>query len=86
MERQSQCERGERVDEDVWADEKWAEVKKDLKQKQYGTKKVDGKNQQLKKKKGETKGKQKDAVVPSAEPPSEPKKLRRSSRNKNKKN
>ena len=64
------------------SDEKWAEVKKELKQKQYGTKKVDGKNQQLKKKKTPPKGKQKDAVVPSAEPPS---KLRRSTRIKNKK-
>ena len=61
------------------SDEKWKEVKKDLKQKQYGTKKVDGKNQQLKKKKTQPK---KDAVVPSAEPPS---KLRRSTRIKNKK-
>ena len=65
------------------SDEKWKEVKKQLKQKQYGVKQVDGKNQQLKtkKKKGETKKKQKDAVVPraAAEPPS---KLRRSKRGK----
>ena len=67
------------------SDAKWAEVKKDLKQKQYGTKQVDGKNQQLKQKKTPSPGPKKNAVAPSAEPPSEPKKPRRSTRNKGKK-
>ena len=58
------------------SDEKWAEVKQELKQKQYGTKQVDGKNQQLKKKKNPPK---KNTVAPSAEPPQKP---RRSTRNK----
>ena len=64
------------------SDAKWAEVKKDLKQKQYGTKQVDGKNQKLKQKKTPSPGPKKDAVAPSAEPPSKP---RRSTRNKGKK-
>ena len=59
------------------SDEKWKQVKKELKQKQYGTKQVAGKNQKLTEKKTQ---KKKNTVAPSAEPP---KNLRR--RNKAKK-
>jgi hypothetical protein len=64
------------------SDEKWKEVKKELKRKQYDTQQVDGKNQKLKaKKKPPQKKKTKDAVAPSAEPPQN---VRRSARNKKK--
>ena len=64
------------------SDEKWKEVKKELKRKQYGTQQVAGKNQKLKDKKtAKSKKKTKDAVVPSAEPPQN---LRKSTRNKKK--
>jgi hypothetical protein len=52
------------------SDEKWKEVKKELKWKQYGTQQVAGKkNQKLKEKTTKPKKKAKDSVVPSAEPP-----------------
>eukprot|EP01046_Picozoa_sp_COSAG06_P070777 COSAG06_NODE_19945_length_816_cov_9.778243_2_plen_82_part_00 len=64
------------------SDEKWKEVKKELKWKQYDTQQVDGKNQKLNaKKKPPQKKKTKDAVAPSAEPPQN---VRRSARNKKK--
>ena len=63
------------------SDEKWKEVKKELKRKQYDTQQVAGKNQKLKAKKKPA-PKKKDAVAPSAEPPQN---VRRSARNKGKK-
>ena len=60
------------------SDEKWKEVKKGLKQKQYETKQVDGKNQKLKqKKKKKAPTKTKNAVVPSAEPPQNPRRKKK---------
>ena len=63
------------------SDEKWKEVKKELKRKQYDTQQVAGKNQKLKDKKKTKPKKTKNVVVPSAEPPQN---VRRSSRNKKK--
>ena len=57
------------------SDEKWKEVKKELKRKQYDTQQVAGKNQKLKPKpKPKT---EKNAVAPSADPPTQ---LRRNPR------
>ena len=55
------------------SDEKWAEVKTELKRKQYQTKQVDGKNQKLKAKatnppKKTKKSENKNKVVPTTEP------------------
>ena len=60
------------------SDEKWKDVKKELKRKQYDTQQVAGKNQKLKEKKKTEK--KKNAVAPSADPPTQ---LRRSTRKKN---
>ena len=61
------------------SNEKWVEVKAELKRKQYQTKQVDGKNQMNVKAKAPAKQKKKPNVVaPSKDPP------RRSSRNKKK--
>ena len=59
------------------SDEKWKQVKKELKQKQYGTQQVAGKNQKLKEKKKTEKKKKKNAVAPSADLPTQ---LRRNPR------
>ena len=64
------------------SDEKWKEVKKELKQKQYGVKQVEGKNQKLKTTKKKP-PKNKNTVAPSAAQRA-PSKPRRSSRLKNK--
>ena len=59
------------------SNEKWVEVKAELKRKQYQTKQVDGKNQKLKAKaKPPKKKSDKNKVVPTTEP-------RRSTRKKN---
>ena len=52
------------------SDEKWAEVKTELKRKQYRTKQVEGSNQKLKTKptKKPNKPKNKNKVVPTTEP------------------
>ena len=58
------------------SNEKWVEVKAELKRKQYQTKQAEGKNQKLKGKAPPKKKEDKDKVVPTTEP-------RRSTRKKN---
>ena len=58
------------------SNEKWVEVKAELKRKQYQTKQAEGTNQKLKGKAPPKKKEDKDKVVPTTEP-------RRSTRKKN---
>ena len=50
------------------SNEKWAEVKTELKRKQYQTKQTEGKNQKLKGKAPPKKKEDKDKVVPTTQP------------------